>query len=120
MITNEEAYIKKAEIKPLTLGNLEKGKLYEMAVAIIPNENKWAKVHLLDKSIKIPKQKEKEIGYDEIHWFELCTTHLAFHIMDNPLVFLDYCCKYALNPENKIHPIDYLYSEYQLIKELFI
>lgn len=120
MLTNEEVYLTKADVKPMTISNFEKSKLYEMATAIIINNNKWSKVHLFDTSVKIPKQKEKEFGYDTIHWFELCTTHLAYHIMDNPVKYLEYCSQYAMNPEGKIHPVEYLYTEYQLIKELFI
>lgn len=122
MIDIEKEYIKSNKVSAIWLSNHHKSKLFEMCNNIIENKNPNASIYVQDKTIRIPKQGEKEFGYDDFHWFELCTTHLAFHIMEDPLEYLQYCIKYAMISD-KIqmqHPVDFLYEEYNTIRELFL
>lgn len=122
MLELEKKYAKKNTILAIDITNKHKARLFEMSNNIIENVNPNCNVYILDKNIKIPKQGPKEFGYSEIHWFELCTTHLAFHVMSEPLEYLKYCIDYSMNPNKSEieHPIDVLYTEYDKIRDLFM
>ncbi len=121
-MTIERNYVKGNKIVAIDLHNHHKAKLYEMCSSIIENNNPNANVYLLENFIKIPKQTPNAIGYNDIHWFELCTTHLCFHICDNPLEYLKYCIDYSMLVDKGKwkHPIDYIYDEYDKIRDLFL
>ena len=117
----ERNYAKSNRIMALDLQNHHKAMLYEMCCNIIENENTSARVQFLEDRIRIPKQGLRERGYHDIHWFEICTTHLCFHLCDDPLEFLKYTINYSmsLSKEGVLHPIEYLFEEYIKIKDLF-
>jgi hypothetical protein len=122
MLELEKIYAKKNTILAIEITNKHKAKLFEMSNNIIENVNPNCNIYILDKTIKIPKQGLKEFGYNEFHWFELCTTHLAFHVMSEPLEYLKYCIEYSMNPNKSEleHPIDVLYTEYDKIRDIFM
>jgi hypothetical protein len=122
MLELTKIYAKKNTILAIDITNQHKARLYEMSNNIIENVNPNCKIYILDRIIKIPKQGPKEFGYNDFHWFELCTTHLAFHIMGEPLEYLKYSIEYAMNPNRSEieHPIDVLYKEYEKVKDLFM
>ena len=111
-------YAKHNTILPINIDNNQKYRLFEMCRNIIENDNPHTSIFLRENTIRIPKQ---GYGYNDIHWFELCVTHLAFHIMSDPMAYIKYCLDYAMiiNKIEMQHPIDYLYVEYNQIRELF-
>ena len=119
-----ENYVKSNKISGIPIENHHIAKLYEMCNNVIENENtnntiaieKVADIFI----IKIPIE-GKARSYRTIHWFELCTTHLCFHICSDPLKYLKYTIDYSMlvNKVDTKHPIDYLYEEYNLIRDLF-
>lgn len=116
-----EKYVRGNKIVSLGLENNHKYKLYEMCNNIIDNNNPNINISIYKDIIRIPKQGTQEIAYDCIHWFELCTTHLCFHICSDPLDYIKYTIDYSMAPnkEDMKHPIDYLYDDYDVIKDLF-
>ena len=121
MRTATEKYARGNKIVALHLENEHKYKLYEMCNNIIDNNNPSSEINIFRDIIRIPKQGINSIIYDNIHWFELCTTHLCFHIFSNPLEYIKYTIEYSMSIEKKtlIHPIDYMYEEYLIVKDLF-
>jgi len=121
MIDIEKEYAKKHTVTPIWLGNNHKVRLFEMCNNVIENNNPTVNIYIQDYTIRIPKQ-GNQFGYDSFHWFEICTTHLAFHIVEDPKKYMEHCVTYAMinNKELMEHPIDYLYREYQVVKELFL
>ena len=121
MRTTIEKYVRGNNIIALDLENDHKYKLYEMCNNIIDNNNPSANIGVYKDTIRIPKQGTSSILYDNIHWFELCTTHLCFHIFSDPLDYIRYTIDYSMSTEKRTlkHPIDYLYEEYLIIKDLF-
>ena len=121
MIDLAKEYVMSNRIEPIDVSNHHKAKMFEMCNNIMENNKEHANIFLMGKMIRVPKQGEKEFGYNDFHWFELCTTHLSFHIMNDPLEYLEYCIKYAMliDKIGMQHPIDYLYEEYYKIRELF-
>jgi hypothetical protein len=124
--TIEKKYSESNKIVGIDIDSQHQAKLYEMCNNIIENNNPNATIYVVSSTIKIPKQGKKDFGYNEMHWFELCTTHLAFHIMSEPMEYLKYTLDYSMNKYEstnpltlKKHPIDYLYAEYDSIRELF-
>ena len=121
MIDLEKEYVKSNRIAFIEIANHHKSKMFEMCNNIMENNKEHAHIYLQDKTIRVPRQGEKEFGYDDFHWFELCVTHLSFHIMNDPYEYMEYCIKYAMviDKVGMQHPIDYLYEEYYKIRELF-
>ena len=121
MRTATEKYARGNKIVALHLENEHKYKLHEMCNNMIDNNNPSSEINIFRDIIRIPKQGINSIIYDNIHWFELCTTHLCFHIFSNPLEYIKYTIEYSMSIEKKtlIHPIDYMYEEYLIVKDLF-
>ena len=115
-------YAKSNKIAAIPITSEHKAKLYELCNNIIENINPNATIYVVEDIIKIPRQGLKEFGYTDCHWFEMVTTHLSFHIMSDPLLFLSYCLDYSMMSDKTLtqHPIDYLYEEYDKIRELFL
>ena len=116
-----ENYVKGNKIQSMGLDNSHKALLYEMCNNIIDNNNPKCSVAIDGEKVNIPVQNSSNREYIHIHWFELCTTHLCFHICADPLEFLQKTINYAMliNKKEAKHPIDVLYEEYLVIRELF-
>jgi hypothetical protein len=116
-----EKYAKANKIQSMGIDNLHKAKLYEMCNNIIDNNNSKCTVAVDGEKINIPIQGENRREYTHIHWFELCVTHLCFHVCSDPLTFMQQTIDYAMLVDKKDakHPVDVLYEEYGKIKEMF-
>ena len=116
-----EKYVKANKIQSMGLDNSHKTLLYEMCNNIIDNNNPKCSIAIDGDKVNIPVQNSDKREYIHVHWFELCTTHLCFHICGNPLKFLQKTIDYAMLVDKKEgeHPVDMLYEEYSLIRELF-
>lgn len=118
-----EKYVKSNKIQSMGLENTHKALLYEMCNNIIDNNNTSCSIALDGEKINIPIQNSNKKEYTQIHWFELCTTHLCFHLCSNPLDFLQKTIDYSMmsNEDRKKekHPVDVLYKEYSQIREIF-
>jgi len=123
-MNNIEKYVNGNKIQALTLSNDHRAKLYEMCNNIIDNNNPKCSVQLHKDMINIPVQDTDKREFVHIHWFELCTTHLSFHVCGDPLKFLKYTIDYAMmiDKDKRVakHPIDVLYNEYTIIKDMFL
>lgn len=116
-----EKYVKANKIQSMGLDNSHKANLYEMCNNIIDNNNPKCSISIDGEKINIPVQNCNRREYIQVHWYELCTTHICFHVCSNPLDFLQKAIDYAMlvdKNEGK-HPVDILYGEYLLIRELF-
>lgn len=118
-----EKYVKSNKIQSLGLENSHKALLYEMCNNIIDNNNPKCSISVDGEKINIPIQNTDKREFVHVHWFELCTTHLCFHLCNDPLDFLqktiDYSMMDSKDREKVKHPVDILYGEYLTIRELF-
>jgi hypothetical protein len=115
-----EKYVKTNKIAPLDLTNEHIAKLYVMCNNIIDNKTPFS-IYYENDFIYIPIQDSNKKKYTKIHWHEVCTTHLSYHLCGDPLRFLEHCIEYTMvqDKKNYKHPIDILWKEYQQIKQIF-